>query len=277
MKKILITGAGSYIGTSFAEYLAEHFPADYRVDTLDMIGDSWKSADFSGYDAIFHVAGIAHQKETRHNAPLYYTVNRDLAEAVARKAKQNGVKLMVFLSTMSVYGMETGTINKDTIPHPRSHYGRSKLEAEQLLLPLQDDHFAVAVLRPPMVYGKGCRGNFQSVVKLVRKLPIFPKVNNQRSMIHIDTLCAYVEQLIRNGEGGLHLPQNSSYMNTSEMACYIAEALGKKLRLSTFLGFCVRLARPFLKPLQKAFGSLIYVQDVPEQDLSNKDSVIRSI
>lgn len=277
MKKVLITGAGSYIGTSFAKYLAEHFPADYVVDTLDMIGNAWERADFSGYDTVFHVAGIAHQKETRKNASLYYSVNRDLAQAVAQKAKTSGVKQLIFLSTMSVYGVETGIIDKNTNPHPRSHYGRSKLEAESRLLALCDRQFAVAILRPPMVYGKGCRGNFQSVVKLVRKLPVFPKVNNRRSMIHIDVLCAYVEHLIRSGEGGLHLPQNASYMNTSEMACYIAEALGKKLRLSSFLGFCVRLTRPFLKPLKKAFGSLIYVQDVPEQDLSTKDSVIRSI
>ena len=78
MKKILITGAGSYIGTSLAGFLAQ-WPRDYQVDTLDVIGEGWRQADLSGYDAIFHVAGIAHQKETAENAPLYYKVNRDLA------------------------------------------------------------------------------------------------------------------------------------------------------------------------------------------------------
>ena len=78
MKKILITGANSYIGTSFEQYVRENYPNDYVVDTVDMIDGSWRSKDFSEYDSVLHVAGIAHQKETKENAPLYYQVNRDL-------------------------------------------------------------------------------------------------------------------------------------------------------------------------------------------------------
>jgi len=168
MKKILITGANSYIGVSFERYMNQ-FADAYRVDTLDVISDAWKQADMSGYDVVFHVAGIAHRKETAENADLYYRVNRDLAVAIARKAKAEGVGQFVFMSTMSVYGMDAGVITPTTSTTPVTHYGKSKLEAETAISGLQDDNFAVTVLRPPMVYGKGCKGNFQLLLKLVQK------------------------------------------------------------------------------------------------------------
>ena len=85
MKKILITGAGSYIGVSFETYLNQ-FPGEYRVEAVDMIGEGWREKSFGGFDAVFHVAGIAHIKETADNAELYYRVNRDLAIETAEKA-----------------------------------------------------------------------------------------------------------------------------------------------------------------------------------------------
>ena len=127
MKKILITGANSYIGTSFEKYIKENYPNDYIVDTVDMIDDSWREKNFSGYDSVFHVAGIAHQKETKENAHLYYEVNRDLAIETAKKAKSDGAKRFIFLSSMSVYGMDTGVITRETEPNPKSNYGKSKL------------------------------------------------------------------------------------------------------------------------------------------------------
>lgn len=113
MKKILITGKNSYIGESVENWLLKE-PDKYKVDTVDMKDGSWKEKDFSEYDVVFHVAGIAHIKETSDNQELYYKVNRDLAYETAQKAKQGGIKQFVFLSSMSVYGVETGVINKNT-------------------------------------------------------------------------------------------------------------------------------------------------------------------
>lgn len=257
MKRILITGANSYIGTSFETYMAQ-FGDEYTVDTVDMIGDSWKSKDFSGYDCVFHVAGIAHQKETLENAHLYYEVNRNLAVATAKKAKRDGVKQFILLSSMSVYGLETGVITKNTVPNPKSHYGKSKLQADEKIVKLDCDTFKVAILRPPMVYGKDCKGNFQSVVKLAEKLPVFPKVNNQRSLIYIDNLASFVKLCIDNCVSGTFFPQDRHYVNTSAMAKAIASAKGKELKLSSFLGLGIVLARPFVTKIKKAFGSLQY-------------------
>ncbi len=256
MKRILITGEGSYIGTSFEKYINQF--DGYFVETVDMIGDEWKEKDFSSYDVVFHVAGIAHQKETKENAHLYYEVNRDLAVDTAKKAKANGVKQFIFLSSMSVYGVNTGVITKDTEPKPKSHYGKSKLEAEQAISVLQDENFKVCIIRPPMVYGKNCKGNFQSIIKLVQKLPFFPNVKNQRSMIYIDNLISFVKMCIDKNANGLYFPQNREYVQTTDIAKTVAVSINKKMFFSRLLGFAVKIGMPFLAIAQKAFGTLVY-------------------
>ena len=198
MKNILITGANSYVGTSFEKWLSQ-WPDKYHVDTIDMIDGSWREKSFAGYDAVFHVAGIAHRKETKQNAHLYYEVNRDLAIETAKKAKAEGVSQFIFMSSMSVYGMETGVITKDTVPNPKSHYGKSKLEAEYGVTALADDSFHVAVLRPPMIYGKGCKGNYQRLRSFVLKYKVFPNITNKRSVVHIDNLITYVQKCLDSG------------------------------------------------------------------------------
>ncbi len=157
-----------------------------------------------------------------------------------------------------MYGRETGIITPETPPSPASHYGRSKWEAEQAITPLQDEHFRVCILRPPMVYGAGCRGNFQTVVKLVKKLPIFPLIQNERSMIYIENLCAFVAMAIDQRLDGLYFPQNKEYLSTCRMASVLADTMGKKLYMSYLCGFAVWVLRPFAGMLKKAFGSLIY-------------------
>lgn len=276
MKRILIAGSGSYIGSAFEKYMAQ-WPALYRVDTLDVIGDGWKQADFSGYDVMFLVAGIAHQKETEENASLYYKVNRDLAVELAEKAKREGVGQFVFMSSMSVYGMDSGVITPDTQPAPRSHYGRSKLEAEQTMETLADATFRLTVLRPPMVYGKNCRGNFQTVLKLAKKSPVFPVVNNQRSMISIENLCAFVRLVIDNGEAGVFFPQNREYVNTTEMVRLMAKNLNRRIFFSRLAGVAVTAMVPVVGMARKAFSSLIY-QDCEKHGFSYcKDDFAESV
>lgn len=261
MKKILITGKDSYIGTSLEKWLSQ-WPDKYTVDTVDMIGDAWKEKDFSGYDVVFHVAGIAHIKETADNQDLYYKVNRDLAYETAQKAKQEGVEQFIFLSSMSVYGIENGVIDKSTPLKPNSAYGKSKIEAENSINKLQDDSFTVATLRPPMVYGKGCRGNYPRLVGLALKTPIFPKVDNKRSMIYIDNLSEFVKQLIDNGSGGLFFPQNADYVNTSEMVRLIAEVHGKRVVMTKLFNPLLSLLN--LSTVNKVFGDLVYDMSMSE-------------
>lgn len=257
MKKILITGAKSYIGVSFENYMKQ-WSDDYQVDTVDMIDGAWREKDFSIYDVVFHVAGIAHKKETKENASLYYKVNRDLVIETAKKAKEDGVKQFIFLSSMSVYGMDVGVITKSTVPSPKSNYGKSKLEAEEGLRDFASDDFKICVLRPPMVYGKGCKGNFQTVVKIVKKSPVFPKINNKRSMIYIDNLSSFVKLCVDDLLSGLYFPQNKEYVTTVDMAKCIAMQLDKKRFFSVLVGGGVAMLRPFVSVAKKGFGTLIY-------------------
>ncbi len=263
MKKVLITGKNSYIGNALENWLAKE-PENYQVESIDMKDGSWKERDFSSYDVVFHVAGIAHIKETIDNQDLYYKINRDLAYETAKKAKKDGVRQFIFLSSMSVYGIETGVINKLTPIKPNTAYGKSKIEAEKLINQLDDYSFTVAILRPPMVYGSGCKGNYPRLARLARKTPFFPKIDNQRSMIYIDNLSEFVKQLIDNKDQGLFFPQNSEYVNTSEMVRLIAEFHGKRILMTKifnpFLNFKVTKFAVF----NKIFGDLVYDMSMSE-------------
>lgn len=281
MKKILITGANSYIGTSFESYIKKNCPDEYIIETIDMIDGSWRDKNFSGYDSVFHVAGVAHQKETKKNAQLYYEVNRDLAIETAQKAKREGVSQFIFLSSMSVYGVETGVITKKTEPKPKSNYGNSKLQAEQCISSLASDNFKVCILRPPMVYGRGCKGNFHTVVKIVNKSPIFPNVKNERSMIYIDNLISFVRMSINDELSGVYFPQNRGYICTAKMASHIATSLNRKIYLEFLTALIVYLLRLFVPIVKKAFGSLIY-QDTEDFNYSyivtdNEESIVQSV
>lgn len=257
MKKVLIVGKGSYIGLSLKHYL-ENNSTDYFVEELDTLDYNPSDHNFKDFDVVVCVAGIAHIKETNENAHLYYSVNRDLCVQIAQAAKLDGVGHFIFLSSMSVYGKISGTITPDTVPAPKNHYGKSKLEAEKLLTSLHDNDFKIAIIRPPMVYGKDCKGNFQTVIKLVDKLPVFPKINNIRSMIHIDNLCNFIKICIDHSKTGVFCPQNEEYVNTSTMASVIAAKKNKKIFLSRLLGLGVFIMRPFVSLLNKAFGDLVY-------------------
>ncbi|MEQ6389253.1 NAD-dependent epimerase/dehydratase family protein [Bacillaceae bacterium S4-13-58] len=266
MKKILITGKNSYVGMSLEKWLG-NYPKSYLIDSISLRNDDWKEKDFSGYDVVLHVAGIAHIKETKENEDLYYKVNRDLAFEVAQKAKVEGVMQFIFLSSMSVYGIESGVINQDTPAKPKSNYGKSKLQAEELISVLEVECFKVAILRPPMIYGKGCKGNYIRLANIAVKTPIFPDIDNKRSMIYIDNLSEFIKWIVDNCGRGLFFPQNSEYVTTTKMVKQIAKAHGKKIWLT-------RLFNPLFKikknnsTVNKVFGNLVY-----EETLSKYNNV----
>ncbi|MDW3728100.1 NAD-dependent epimerase/dehydratase family protein [Enterococcus faecium] len=272
MKKILITGANSYIGTSFKKWMTQ-FQDEYQIDTLSVRGDVWREHDFSEYDTVFHVAGIAHadvSKVSEETKQLYYAVNRDLAIETAKKYKQdlsgkNGQ--FIYMSSIIIYGEETNinkkrVITPDTKPNPSNFYGDSKLQAEIGLQPLDDDTFHVAILRPPMIYGPGSKGNYQQLVKLANKLPIFPDVKNERSMLHIDKLSEFVKERIDAQDSGVFFPQNDQYVRTSHMVRDIAQANGKKIYLFSYMNWAIRLLGyvpgKIGRLTNKAFGNLVY-------------------
>lgn len=240
-KKVLITGAGSYIGQSFIQYAKKHYPDNFEIEELDMTDAAWRDKDFSEYDVVYHVAGIAHAdvgKVSEEIKSKYYEVNTGLAVEAAEKAKREGVKTFVFMSSMIVYGDsapygQQKVIDETTVPKPANFYGDSKIQADVAVRELADDTYKVIVLRPPMIYGKDSKGNYRTLAKLAKKLPIFPDVDNERSMLYIENLCEFLCQVMllksyhRNSV--VLLPQNGEWTKTSDMVKMIAKASGKKI------------------------------------------------
>lgn len=284
MKRVLITGSGSYIGTSLEVWLKQvHFEASYQVDAISMRGEEWKKKDFSGYSTVFHVAGIAHSdigNITDEEKELYYKVNCDLALETALKAKESGVKQFIYMSSIIVYGEGSSlkierVIGKDTKPAPSNFYGDSKWKAEQCLEPLNSQDFHIAVLRPPMIYGEGCKGNYQLLKKIASKTKVFPDYPNQRSMLNIDTLCECLRKLIDSEEAGLFFPQDSDYVKTADMVKRLGLEQGRKIYLVKGFNWGIRLLG--LMPgrmgrmTNKAFGSLVYEYTDGESFADKKD------
>lgn len=269
MKRILITGANSFVGTSVEQWLMRN-PGDYVVDTVDTIDGKWREVDFSKYDVVFHVAGIAHVDPKPEMAPLYYEVNRDLTLDIASCAKEHGVKQFLFMSSMIVYhaskSLKGTIINADTLPSPNDFYGDSKLQAEKGLRKLESESFHVGILRPCMIYGTNGKGNFQRLARLATKTPIFPAWHNKRSMLYIDNLCEFVKQAIdRNLRGTFHL-QNHEYADTVKIVEYYARANNHTLWCSRLFNPLVWAASTVLKPLCKMFANQYYVQELTTFD-----------
>jgi nucleoside-diphosphate-sugar epimerase len=267
MKKILITGENSFVGTSLKKWLGD-YPDKYSIDMISLRDVLWKEKDFSGYDVVFHAAGIAHISTDPKMKNLYYKVNCDLTIEAAKKARTEGVKQFIFMSSIIVYG-DSGNnkqrvINKNTVPIPSNFYGDSKLQAEEGIRPLENDNFKIVIIRPPMIYGKGSKGNYPKLAKAAQKLPVFPDLDNQRSMLHIDNLCEFIRLIIDNEEGGLFFPQNRDYVKTSEMVRLIAEVHGKKIRLTKAFNPVLKLMGLKVQLINKVFGDLVYDQKISE-------------
>lgn len=281
MKKILITGKQSYIAKKFCTFIAKH-PTLYSVDLISVRNELWKSQIFNDYDVIIHTAALVHGSLKNATADQYDLINCQLTFELARKAKKDGVKHFIFFSSMSVYGLNTGDITASTPLNPNSPYAQSKAKAEDALKTLSSKEFAVTIIRPPMVYGPNCKGNFKTLYKIANITPIFPKVNNKRSAIFIDNLSEFIKIVVDNKIEGTLFPQDKEYLNTSEAVSLLAKASSKRVYLSKLAGLRVNLLM-FSPTVQKAFGSLTYDTNLPggpidlDYNLVNfKDSVKQS-
>lgn len=269
MKRVLITGANSFIGTNVEKWLLRT-PGEFRVETVDTIDDKWKSADFSKYDTIFHVAGIAHVDPKPKMAPLYYKVNCDLAVEIANWAKSHGVKQFIYMSSKIVYqasrSLKGDVVTSNTEPKPNDFYGDSKLRAENALKSIETTDFKVCILRPPMIYGKNNKGNLPRLAWLVSKTPIFPKWHNKRSILYVDNLAEFVKQLILRNLSGTFYPQNKDYSDTVELVRYFAKQQNKKIWISSIFNPLVYIGAFVSKSICKMFADSYYEQDMGRYD-----------
>jgi len=265
-RNILITGENSYVGTSIKNWLLKNSD-NYKIDTIDMEYSSWIKHDFSIYDTVFHVAGIAHVSSDTSKRDLYYKVNRDLTIETAKKAKNEGVNQFIFMSSIIVYGASSEMNNEKVIhefvnPEPQDFYGDSKLQAEKGLIDLRDNNFKVVILRPPMIYGKHSKGNYPKLAKLAKYTPIFPDIDNKRSMLHIDNLSEFVRLMIANEEDGLFFPQNKEYVNTKNLVKEIASVYDHKIIFTKLFNKILFLMSKKVNLINKVFGDLVYKKEM---------------
>lgn len=269
MRNVLVTGAGSYVGESVRRYILST-SSDFEIDAVDTMNDAWKEADFSKYDVVYHVAGIAHVNADPKMEALYYKVNRDLTVEVARAAKAAGVKQFIFMSSQIVFhesqSLKTEVLTADTKENPNGFYGDSKLQAEKGLHELECDAFKVCILRPPMIYGPNSKGNFPRLVKLAQKTPFFPAWHNKRSMLYIDNLAEFVKQAILRELSGTFYPQNCELADTVEIIRFFAKANGHKVWITRLLNPFVWLGSFILQPINKMFATYYYDPEMSKVD-----------
>lgn len=269
MTKVLITGAGSYVGESVRKYILST-SSDFEIDAVDTMNDAWKGADYGKYDVVYHVAGIAHVNADPKMEPLYYKVNRDLTIEVAKVAKAAGVKQFIFMSSQIVFhesqSLKTEVLTKDTKENPNGFYGDSKLQAELGLHQLEDDNFKVCILRPCMIYGPNAKGNFPRLAKLATKTPVFPCWHNKRSMLYIDNLAEFVKQAMLRQLSGTFYPQNREQADTVEIIRFFAHHAGHKVWISRIFNPLVWLGSFVLQPLNKMFATYYYSPEMSQMD-----------
>lgn len=255
--KVLITGKNSYVGKNIGNFLLYKNMEVKYVSVRNGISED----EFTDVDVVVHCAAIVHKKEAKF-AILYDKVNYELTVDIAEKAKKKGVKQFIFMSTMAVYGKSEGEINGNTPLQPKTLYGESKLKAEKALEKIADENFKVSIIRPPMVYGRSCPGNYKKLRMLALKLPVFPLVENKRSFIYVENLAYFVWNTISEGKEGIFMPMDSKTESTDTMSKYICSVNNKEIKFSPFLGKMVKKIP--LNSLKKAFGSLYYGNDIAE-------------
>jgi UDP-glucose 4-epimerase len=261
----LITGKNSFIGNSVKAWLNEKEPS-FIVEEISLKNLDLNKISFKEQDVIFHVAGIAHISSNKKLIPEYFRVNRDLAIQVANKAKDEGVKQFIFTSSMAIYGDDRPigdfTPIDEKIPKPSNPYGQSKLEADLAIQKIHDESFKVSILRIPMVYGKTARGNFIKLVNISKKFPLFPKIKNIRSVLHIKNLSELIRLILVNNLDGVFYPQDQKFFNTTQFILHFRGKNRKKTYLIPFLSFTLKLVSLLIKSINKIYGNKFYDQSL---------------
>lgn len=231
-KTLMITGASGFIGSNFIE----RYKDKYNIIPVDLLKIKPEEIDFRGVDTVLHLAALVHQMK---GAPRekYFEVNTELTRRVAEEAKKQGVRHFVFYSTVKVYGYDGDLYNHNMVLNEESEckpindpYGESKWEAEKILRRLENDNFKIGIIRPPMVYGKGVKGNMESLIKLVKMLPILPfnYDKNRRSLVNIENLMYLTALVIDKEASGVFLPLDEKNISLKEIVEGIEKAYNLK-------------------------------------------------
>ena len=258
MKRVLIIGENSYIGEALKKWL-EKYPDDYQVQIVSSHENKWKRVDFAKFDTVVNSAGIAHINNiTEDMRELFYSVNKDLSIEIATWAKNHKVEHFIFFSSMNVYGDYCEHIIDRFKTNPTSFYGDSKLQGELGIQKLSDQNFTVSILRPPFVYGKGCKGNYNKISKIAKITPVFPNYRNKKSMIYVDNLCEFVRLIIDDKAGGIFTPQNKELVSTADLVREIAKCNQHNVWFTGLFNWSIKPACMLARFARRAFADDCY-------------------
>jgi len=249
--KILLTGASGFVGS----YFQEHYANCYEIETFSFLRNDLQRLSCEGIHTVIHLAALVHQMEGS-SYEAYQKVNVAQTIQLAKKAKCDGVKHFIFMSSIKACGEESKQpYNESVTCMPQDDYGKTKLEAEQLLLALADEHFKVSIIRTPIIYGYGVKANIASLVKLVSKVPLLPfgDIDNKRSMIFIGNLCHIIDTLIQTQKGGVFFVADDKTLSTKEFIQTIAKVQEKQIILLKIPFFAA-----MLKILKPSFYKRLY-------------------
>jgi nucleoside-diphosphate-sugar epimerase len=200
---------------------------------------NWRHA-LAGVTAVVHLAARVHVMSQQGEQALdeYRRVNVDGTLNLARQAEMSGVKRFIYISTVKVHGEESGSspFRPGDIPAPKDHYSISKLEAENGLRAICDVcQMELVVVRPPLVYGRGAKGNFARLVKMVKKGLYLPlgNIRNKRSLIGMDNFCSLINACIDHPDapGKVFLVSDGQDVSTADLIRLIAKFSDNPVRL----------------------------------------------
>ena len=285
MTKILITGATGFVGRALfknlkskKKYLAhlttrtnqeELFEGGkvFNIGEIDS-NTNWNDA-LDGVDCIVHCAARAHTTENKQTVLLnaYRRINVDGTKNLAKQAVAIGIKRFIFLSSIKVNGEETiatKSFKYNDISQPEDAYGITKWEAEQALLEIsKQTGLEVVIIRPPLVYGEGVKGNFLRLLDIVYKqIPLpFAKINNLRSFVGLDNLIDLIICCIEHPRAGgkTFLVSDGEDLSTTDLIRKLSKFMNKSPRLFQFPQLIIQLtARLVGKSLEvkRLLGSL---------------------
>lgn len=254
VKTVTITGASGFIGGHLCRYLSEVSPG-FIVNTLSVRGDLEALRSGPTGDILVHCAGIAHS--TSNEKREITRINEELPFETARWARQAGYGQFLFFSSALVWGdhQQTVDVGKD-VPEPSSVYGKAKLAAELRLRELSTEGFVVSIVRLPLVYGPGVKGNLARLIDLITRWPLIPVGSRtaMRSLCGVDTIGRFVSHLIDNRLGGVFTLVDAPVVSTYDMGRYIALGLHRTRHVVS----SPAIMEAAIKRLNPAIGTRLY-------------------
>jgi nucleoside-diphosphate-sugar epimerase len=226
MKSVFITGSSGFVGTN----LISKFNSNYLVTRH--IKDSPVSIN---QDIVIHLAGKAHDLKNVSDPDDYYKVNTELTKSVFDEFLASSAKVFITLSSVKAVADEIdGELTEIVEPNPKTHYGISKLLAENYILskPIPSGK-RIYILRPCMIHGPGNKGNLNLLYKVVMKIKFWPlgAFENKRSFCGINNLIFVINELINNNEvsSGIYNVSDDNTLSSNQIIHLISSMEGKKI------------------------------------------------